>query len=247
MRKILTSIFNRYLPGYCLLCERVLGSDQGNSPDHLCCHCRLTLPLNLHACRHCALPVPGSDGFTQPICGSCITRPLAHRTFAPLIHQGAGAYLLHRLKFSRGEAEGHTLAQFMLAQIAPHVAKTPPDFLLPVPLNYWALVKRGFNQSSLLAGAIGAKLRIPVEDKLIARRRGPAQRTLSRIQRQQLARHRFIWRGRSQLDLRDKYVAVIDDVLTTGATARQIVHLLQQRGAGRVDVWCATRAEAGAG
>jgi predicted amidophosphoribosyltransferase len=69
----------------------------------------------------------------------------------------------------------------MLTQIRPQIAEARPDLLLPVPLNYWSLVRRGFNQSSLLAAAIGKALRIPVADKLIARRQGPAQRTLSRV------------------------------------------------------------------
>lgn len=248
MRRVLTKMFNLYLPSHCLLCERHVVTDEAGPQDHLCSQCRLALPLNLHACRHCALPLtPTSLDAGESVhstCGSCITQPLADRTFAPLLHQGAGSYLLHRLKFSRGEAEGLALAHIMLAQIRPQMAKARPDLLLPVPLNYWSLVSRGFNQSSLLASAIGTALKIPVADKLMARRRGPAQRTLSREQRQRLIQHSFIWREKPYQELRNKYVAIVDDVLTTGATARQIVRLVRQQGAGRVDVWCATRAEA---
>jgi ComF family protein len=248
MHRILTKIFNIYLPSHCLLCERSIFSDRSDPRDHLCSQCRLALPLNVHACHHCALPLPptslDSGESVHSTCGPCITQPLADRTFAPLLHQGAGAYLLHRLKFSRGEAEGLALAQIMLAQIRPQIAKAQPDLLLPVPLNYWSLVRRGFNQSSLLAAAMGKALTIPVADKLIARRRGPAQRTLSRVQRQQLVQHSFLWRGRPNQDLRNTHIAIVDDVLTTGATAQQIVRLVRQQGAGRVEVWCATRAEA---
>lgn len=251
MQKIPFSVLRRCLPGYCLLCESRFDPSQAEpNPieprDHLCNHCRLSLPLNLHCCYHCALPLPppahSAGGLKHSVCGSCVTNPLAHRALAPLVHQGAGAYLLHRLKFHGGEAEGQTLAQIMLTQIRAQPVTGLPDFLLPVPLDYWTLVKRGFNQSSLLAAAIGSALAIPVEERLITRRRGPAQRTLPRAQRQQLPRHRFAWRRGGNPNVRNKHIAVVDDVLTTGATARQMVRLLQQHGAGKVDVWCATRA-----
>lgn len=248
MKQWIQTALDSCLPGYCLLCAAGFDPTQPSPADHLCSYCRLALPLNLHACYHCALPLYGETTYPQPaqllVCGSCISKPLAPRTFAPLIHEGTGAYLLHQLKFNAGEAEGRTLAAIMLAQIRPYIADSPPDLLLPVPLDYWSLVKRGFNQSSLLAAALGSALHIPVVEHLVTRRRGPAQRTLSRAQRQQLAGHRFLWRGAGKPLLQNQHVAIIDDVLTTGATARQLIHLLKQHGASTIEVWCATRAEA---
>jgi ComF family protein len=267
--RLLSQALDLCLPSRCLLCEQVLDLDssqrQANS-DHLCVYCRLALPFNLHPCIHCALPL--SQPLAQPlslspalplsppdpqltpsqempkVCGPCAVSPLADQTLAPLLHEGAGAYLLHRLKFGGGEAEGITLARLMLVSIKTRAMSSPPDLLIPVPLNHWALVRRGFNQSALLAHVISQALGVPVATNLIGRRRGPAQRTLSRSQRQRMARGRFFTRGRAKAALSGKQVAIIDDVLTTGATAKEMVRLLYGLGVARAEVWCATRAPA---
>ncbi len=268
---LLSQALNLCLPSRCLLCEQVLdlGSSQHQATnDHLCVYCRLALPFNLHPCIHCALPTsqPISQSLSQPlslspsrfppdpqltpsqkvprVCGPCAVSPLADQTLAPLLHEGAGAYLLHRLKFGGGEAEGITLAKLMLVSIKTRAMSRPPDLLIPVPLNHWALVRRGFNQSALLAYVISKALGVPVATNLIGRRGGPAQRTLSRSQRQRMARDRFFTRGRAKAALSGKHVAVIDDVLTTGATAKEMVRLLYRLGVARAEVWCATRAPA---
>lgn len=232
----------------CSLCDQ---SCRPSSPDHLCALCRLALPLNTHACEHCALPLDGEEprhlqsqrtDYANPICAACLSKPLADRALVPLLHAGPAAHLVHRLKFSKGEIEGLTLAQTMLTHVNMLPSAEHPDLLIPVPMAYWPAVRRGFNQSMALASHIAQALKLPVAGDLLTRRRGPAQHTLSRARRQQLAAGSFQWRGqRATRRLQGAHVAVIDDVLTTGATAREIIKILRFQGAARVEIWCATR------
>lgn len=248
LNRTLNWLWKQHFPMVCLLCEQTLVTTQ---PDHLCQYCRLSLPLNHHACSCCAIPLladadqTGDARFcSEPasLCGQCLTKPLADHAVVPLIHRGGAAHLIHRLKFNRGEPEGRALAHILLTAIRLHYPHRLPDLLIPVPMAYWPAVKRGFNQSRLLAQQLGRALDLPVSHNLLKRRGGPAQRSLSRAERRRLAPDNFRWhRETAKLVLRGKHVALVDDVMTTGATARQVIKLLRLHGADRVDVWCATR------
>ena len=79
-----------YLPVLCLLCEQVTTT---SGADHLCPHCRLALPFNQNPCLHCALPLAALDNSGTAICSECLTKPLANRAIAPLIHRHEAAHL----------------------------------------------------------------------------------------------------------------------------------------------------------
>lgn len=251
----------------CLLCLQAL---RETSADHLCAYCRLALPLNRHACHFCAIPMAESvtpqekttlnaqkSDNLQPrrtlTCGQCLSNPMVDRAVVPLLHQSSAAHLVHRLKFGKGEPEGMSLAQIMLLQIRQIPPVALPDLLIPVPTSYWTGVRRGFNQSSALAGHLAVALDLKVVDYLLRRRHGPAQRTLTRAARQRLSIGNFPWRKPSMWRISQKqrpspvegmHVAIIDDVLTTGATVREITRQLRRHGATRVEAWCATRTQA---
>ena len=248
INRALNWLWEQHFPMLCLLCEQELAS---TSPDHLCQYCRLALPFNVGACSCCAIPLqPGADHTNEIrlcqkpplLCGQCLTKPLADHAVVPLIHRGNAAYLIHRLKFNQGEPEGRALAHILLTHIRLKCPNRLPDLLVPVPMAYWPAVKRGFNQARLLADCLGRELDLPVAHTLLTRRLGPSQRSLSRAERRRMAPDNFRWRNETEQNaLRGKHVAVVDDVMTTGATARQIIKLLRLHGAARVDVWCATR------
>ncbi len=248
INRALNWLWEQHFPMLCLLCEQVLAS---TSPDHLCQYCRLALPFNVRACSRCAIPLlPGADPTDEIrlcqepplICGQCLTKPLADRAIVPLIHRGSAAHLIHRLKFNQGEPEGRALAHILLTHIRLECPNRLPELLIPVPMAYWPAVKRGFNQSRLLAQYLGRELDLPVAPTLLKRLPGPAQRLLSRTERSRMASGNFRWRSELKKNaLRGKHVVVVDDVMTTGATVRQIIKLLRLHGAQRVDVWCATR------
>jgi ComF family protein len=228
-----------YLAMQCLLCEQAIVTI---SADHLCPHCRLALPFNRNPCLHCALPLQVLDEAREErdtsICPECLTKPLANRAIAPLVHRHEAAHLIHRLKFHRSESEGRTLAMLMATQVRLREMGSLPTLLVPVPVAYATAVHRGFNQSALLAWHLARTFNIGYAPKLLARQGGPAQRSLSRGQRLNSAQFA---RRSSAKPLAGAHVAIVDDVLTTGTTVRRVSRLLRQLGAGLIDVWCATR------
>jgi ComF family protein len=221
-------------PDVCLLCDQTLHQTR---PLALCEHCEAALPRNEPSCRHCSLPLTSGD---SDRCARCSNQPFpAHRAVVPLRHEAAAQHLVHQLKFHQGFREARCLGRIVADAVArAYCHDCLPALLVPVPLSYWNAVRRGYNQSFELASQIGKALDIRTTATLLARRHGPSQRHLGRSKRLALPHRTF--RLRNRLDA--AHIAIVDDVMTTGTTVKVLAHVLQQAGAGRVDVWCATRA-----
>jgi ComF family protein len=122
----------------------------------------------------------------------------------------------------------------------PSLSKQTADVLVPVPLHWQRLFQRGFNQAVELAVPIGRVLDIPVLTTGLTRRRATAaQSGLNSRTRKKNLRGAFRWRHRQPPPA---HVVLVDDVMTTGATAAECTRVLLAAGAGRVDVWTAARA-----
>jgi ComF family protein len=159
-----------------------------------------------------------------------------HRVVAPFEYRFPVDRLVQRFKFSGDLAIGRWLA-LRLAARARHEAH--PQLLIPVPLTRARLRSRGFNQSVEIARAVSKQLRIPAAMRLLERTRdAPPQAGLSRRARR--ANLRGAFRCRRGV-LAGRHVVLIDDVVTTGATADAAARALKRAGAARVDVWAIAR------
>jgi ComF family protein len=150
------------------------------------------------------------------------------------------AFLLHRWKFNGERRISSLLAYLWLSQQSSNTA--PPDLIVPVPLHWSKLWRRGFNQSQLLGMELqrqcAALNGIKLDARLIQRHRAtPAQSTLSAAQRQSNLLGAFTARRRCD-NLR---VAIVDDVLTTGSTANAMATTLRDAGASHIEIWCMAR------
>lgn len=214
-------------PTRCLVCE-----DAGLEGIDLCGACEAELPFNRTACRGCAvpLPVPGT-------CGACLsTRTSLTETHAAFVYAAPLDRLLPRLKFAGDLAAGRLVAQLMAG---PLRSAAQPQALIPVPLHRARLRRRGFDQALELARPLGRALGLPVLDGALLRTRATAeQSTLSAIARRRNVRGAFAVRPRLPLPA---HVALVDDVMTTGATLRAAAVALRQAGVARVDAWVAAR------
>ena len=217
------------LPGNCLLC----GSPSRRAMD-LCEPCAQDLPWNTHACAGCALPM---DSAVKGLCERCRHRQLAFDgVCAPFLYQDEISRLLSRAKFQAKLTDLALVSELCATRLI--LEPEMPDELIPVPLSWRRMVTRGFNQASLIASHYGRRLGIPVRHDLLKRRRHTlAQSGLSRRARLRNLVGAFETRG----DLSGKSVALVDDVLTTGATVLAASKALRKAGAKRVVVWVCAR------
>ena len=218
----------------CLLCD-----ERCAATCPLCAGCRADLPwLGTH-CDVCALPLVTS-GLT---CGQCLRHPPAFTQV-----QAAWRYAFpvdslitrfkHQARWPYGRLLAELLAEHLRQAFAAGLAR--PDLLLPVPLARQRLRQRGFNQAGLLARWLGRGLRVPFEQDWLRRTRDtPAQQSLDAASRQRNLRDAFALGPRAQVA--GLHLALVDDVLTTGATAHSLARLLIGAGAARVDVYCLAR------
>ncbi|MEP5569263.1 MAG: ComF family protein [Halioglobus sp.] len=173
-----------------------------------------------------------------PLCGNCLREPPAFdRVIAPWLYSEYLAHIIGRWKFS-----GNRALTPLLADLWHHglPASLPPaDVLIPVPLHWRRQWRRGFNQAELLAWELQRIYPwLTVNTHLLRRHQATgAQTGMDARQRSGNLRGAFTVTGRCD-NLR---VALIDDVMTTGATASEIAKGLKQAGAARVEIWCLAR------
>lgn len=218
----------RALPQCCALCAAPAGADL------VCAACTTALPRIAPACPTCALPTA-----TGQTCGRCLARPPPQ---AAAIAVFAYAFpvdrLLQRLKYGGSLAFAAWAAQALGDAIAARVPLAArPDVLVPMPLSPARQRERGFNQAHEIARETAAVLDLGIEPLLARVRHGLPQAALSLPQRVANVRGAFACRGA----IAGRHVALLDDVMTTGATASEAGRTLLAAGAARVCLWVIAR------
>jgi ComF family protein len=219
------------LPPHCLLC-----GDDGAAQRDLCAACAADLVRNHICCPRCALPLETP----APLCGECLERaPPFAAAVAPFVYAHPLDMLTTRLKFGRNLAAGRVLGELWVDALRD-ARPALPHALVPVPLHADRLRERGYNQALELARPLAAALQIPLRDDLLLRTRATsAQSNLDAIARRKNLRGAFSVAADAALPA---HVAVVDDVMTTGATLRECARTLLRAGTERVDVWALARA-----
>ena len=215
----------------CQLCEAELG----NPGEYLCQACKSDLPINLYACPVCALP----GAFGLP-CASCIRsmRPYS-RILACYKYEYPVNRMIQALKYHSHLDKARFLGQQMAVRFSGITEK--PGCLIPVPLHHDRLAVRGFNQAHEIANSISTVINIPVLYEYIRRTVATrAQTELNAKQRRQNVRG--VFKLVRSFAPGTHHVAIIDDVVTTGATVTELAQLLRGNGIKRVDIWAGARA-----
>lgn len=191
------------------------------------------VPLAPPWCARCGLPTEREVA----LCRSCPPREIATAR-APFLFGGPVRAAVHRLKFSGWRAVAEALAAAMVTVPPPGVR---PEVVAWVPLSHRRLAERGFDQAAALARIVGRRLGLPVEGLLLRTsdtspqaRRGGAER-------------RAAMAGAFRVSRRPvpATVLLVDDVLTTGATAAACAHALLEGGGHSVHLLTAARAVSG--
>jgi ComF family protein len=218
MRDFLANLF---FGGACFVCR-------GSSRELLCDACRGELPrLAGELCPRCALPSPGAA-----VCGRCLAEPPGYdATLAALAYDFPADILVHALKF-RGEL---ALAPFLGKMLLQSVSLDGVDRVIPVPLSSKRLRERGYNQAVEIARhVLPGKMDV---DICVRQRDSTPQMQLPFDERQRNVRGAFSCRRA----LVGASVAVVDDVMTTGATLDELARTLKRAGATRVVNWVVAR------
>jgi ComF family protein len=191
-------------------------------------------------CESCALPFP----YEQPEgsrCAACLADPPAHDRARSVLAYGEIARTV-ALKFKYGRRIG--LARLIASHLERHVPAEGREnmLLVPVPLHRWRLWSRGFNQSALIARALGRSLGLPVNVELLKRiKRTPPLKGLNPAQRAKALRGAFHVDKADRTKLHGKTVLLIDDVYTSGSTAGGCARVLRRAGAASVQLLCWAR------
>ncbi len=215
----------RALPAQpCLLC----GAPSRNGA--WCPPCGAALPYLPHShCPACALPT-----LNGAICGRCLKHaPQFERTVAVFAYAFPLDKLVQALKFN----EQLLLSRQFASNLAQRI-EILPDCIVAMPLHPARLHERGFNQSLELARHIANKLNVPLLIHACQRVRDtPPQSSLPWKERGKNMRKAFT----CTTDLSGKHVAIVDDVMTSGASVNALAHALRQSGARRVSAWVIAR------
>ncbi|MGB0671970.1 MAG: double zinc ribbon domain-containing protein [Rhodospirillales bacterium] len=219
------------LPPRCPAC----GAEVQGGGD-LCgdCYPKMTF-LDEPLCQCCGLPFPYETGL-KGVCGACARQqPRFQRARAALVYDDASRGMILALKHADRTDLVPAFARWMARAGRPLLAEA--DLILPVPLHWSRLMGRRFNQSAELARALSRMARRPFCPGLLRRkRRTRPQGHLSRRGRIRNVAGAFHLAPGAAGRIQGKRVLLIDDVLTTGATAESCAKVLLRGGAAAVDV-----------
>lgn len=219
------------LPRYCLLC---LGPAEAFD---LCDACRSALPRLENPCQGCGTPL--SSGHH---CGRCLERPPPiDAVRIPFLYAQPVISLIRALKFQHRLQAGPVLGM-LLAQHLRSAGVRMPQRIVPVPLHPRRQRLRGFNQSLQIARTLSAQLHVPVAPTLARR----SKATAAQSSLQSVRERRLNVRGAFSLDTKSvaafRHVAIVDDVVTTGATVFSLAGALRRAGVNEIQLWSIARA-----
>lgn len=228
MQNLVASLNRFLLPQTCLLCADWHGGEHG-----LCADCLQDLPW--HDCQQC--PQCGLPAYDNQLCGNCIQSPPDFDATRALFRYAFPvSAMLQRYKYGEllilGETFGHLLAKYIAEK------NDKPDLIIPMPLHPRRLQERGFNQSLEVARIVSKNLGIPLNHKACERiKLAPPQASLPLKERVMNMKGAFA----CNQTLDGQSIAVIDDVMTTGASLNALAKSLKKAGASSVVCWVIAR------
>ncbi len=233
IRDIWAGLINLVYPRICLLCRQPLPETE--NPDPLCPACRQRVHLNRPPfCRQCARPI---TSFQDIYCRTCQNNNLSFdRAWSATIYDDTMRHLIHLFKYGQKTALRHTWAGILAHFIrCYHVPIRTFDALVPVPLHRSRLRQRGYNQAELLAQLIAQDYAVPVIPHLLIRQR-PTKNQARLSPKERWTNLHGAFKIKKSFCMTNKNILIIDDLLTTGATACALASLMKQAGADGVSL-----------
>jgi len=215
----------------------------GFTPE-LCPNCVARLVLdNVVFCPRCGNRRPAGAG-AAPDCPRCRGQRLPVDAVVPLgLYQAEMRRAVVRMKQLREQALAAAVGGLMAQRLGPGLAARSPDLATAVPKHWLRRLRLGTNSAEILMESLAERLGLPAcGDLLRCRRKTKKQGMLAVGERALNVRGAF--HVAAGYDLRGTHVLLIDDILTSGATASEVARVLKKAGAVRVTVAVAARAVA---
>ena len=213
-----------WIPQYCQLCGET-------SHRAICNECEYSLPLITESCITCDLPMRCSGS----LCQECITTPPSFsRLYASAIYQAPHAKLISQIKQNRAFQWIRVFTEPLVKRIKNEELSI--DALVPVPMFWLKRLTRGYNQAEVIAQVLSKDLHIPVVHVIKKHKHTATQHLLNRKERMKNLSDAF-----SCKNVEGKSLAIVDDVVTTGATVELLSRLLIAQGAKHVFVMSLAR------
>ncbi|WP_165310036.1 ComF family protein [Vibrio ziniensis] len=220
------NFIHRCLAPQCPICKLALDN---KLPYAVCSACEAWYP-KYPRCQCCGLAT------LTPVdmCGQCLTKPtIWHNLYCVGDYQFPLSNIIHLLKYQRQFWQAKPLAKRLSECI-----ETPAPVITSVPLHWHRYLRRGFNQSDLIAKHLAAFLNVDYQPRLFSRVLDTkSQQALSKVQRKHNLANAFRLNRRPKC----KHVAIVDDVVTTGSTVLHLCQLLLEVGVERIDIYCICR------
>ena len=227
MKKIAEWMLNLLYPRRCALCDAVLSKKQ----RWFCGDCLQRLPLAKEPyCMKCGKVLEKDE---QEYCADCCLHPhIFERGRSLLVYDGMVKKSIYRYKYNSRKEYAQAYAYLAERQLGDFIREINPDAFIPVPLHRKRYRKRGYNQAELFADALGRRMGIPVERKLVQRSRCTLpQKNLDITARQNNLKKAF---KISRNDVKLYTTIIIDDIYTTGSTVDAVAMQLKKAGVQRV-------------
>lgn len=204
----------------------------------VCAACEKSLPWNTQACPHCAIPLASSYNGSSS-CGSCLAQaPPQDRSWAAFRYEAPVSRQIVDLKFHGDLMPSHVLGGLMAERLAAR-PEPLPELLIPVPLHRARLQRRGYNQAQEIARVLSRRLSISLRPDLARRLKPTREQTeLNAADRRRNVRGVFA----VSTAVAGRRIALLDDVITTGATVAELTRTARKAGAAHIEVWAAARA-----
>jgi len=247
------SLLKYILPYYCILCDSPC-----KVPRDLCEACFADLPWLTNYCDGCGNELTTNESLLSPStsptinnrCGKCLQLSLPYEKLYCAFHYDHPMdRLIYAIKFKQRLEYARAIGECLLTNVHNVFQQTlfchndTPDFIIPIPLHKRRLYKRGFNQALELIRPLAKHYGITIATKSCCRWRAThEQARLKGKKRISNVNNAFMIRKDYAAYFYGKYVLVVDDVITTGATMQSFCKLLNNVGCRKIIAFCIAKA-----
>ena len=233
---------NLLFPPQCAFCQKELPAPPAGELS-LCAACRSKLwPAEGLRCPRCGGSVPSAVDLNER-CHHCRDQRFYFETATAIgVHRGDLRDAVLAAKHETREPLAYALGGLLWTLRGEEIAGWRPDVVVPIPMHWWRRFRRGVNSPELLARALAAKLRIPALPRMLRRQRSTVPQGSLPPGKRWTNLRGALCMGRGY-HCQAARVLVVDDVLTTGATANEAARVLRKAGAASVCVAVVSRGE----